>query len=297
MPVIVSPANAIYFQGLIDQYENQISDYNILDKIGNIRHSNNISNDDYYDFNGDEQILSGHIVKDDVFPGIVKNIGSEKEVTILDDSVTKDAVNLFPTLKYAANKLERTYLKQIGVIVFKVFKDYSNDGKIGFLPVESFVGSLDRTAKDKLTNKDIFIDRIINENSKYINFFSNVDVGNHDDNNRNDIDNASLYLINNQNAYSLGVYSEDTKKTIKVRTMIDAMNKIFDRLNDVNTLGIDLVMDAGMSNIAQYIASTKLKIGNRFVDDPMERIGEFDLSTSDDSFLFRLNNREDMKIW
>ena len=296
MPVIVSPANAIYFQGLIDQYENQISDYNILDKIGNIRNSNNISND-YYDFNGDEQILSGYIVKDDVFPGIVKNIGSEKEVTILDDSVTKDAVNLFPTLKYAANKLERTYLKQIGVIVFKVFKDYSNDGKIGFLPVESFVGSLDRTAKDKLTNKDIFIDRIINENSKYINFFSNVDVGNHDDNNRNDIDNASLYLINNQNAYSLGFYSEDTKKTIKVKTMIDAMNKIFDRLNDVNTLGIDLVMDAGMSNIAQYIASTKLKIGNYFVNDPMERIGEFDLSTSDDSFLFRLNNREDMKIW
>ena len=124
-----------------------------------------------------------------------------------------------------------------------------------------------------------------------------MDVGNHEDNNRNDIDNASLYLINNQNAYSLGFYSEDTKKTIKVKTMIDAMNKIFDRLNDVNTLGIDLVMDAGMSNIAQYIASTKLKIGNRFVYDPMERIGEFDLSTSYDSFLFRLNNREDMKIW
>ena len=78
MPVIVSPANAIYFQGLVDQYENQISDYNIIDKIGNIRNSKNNSSD-YYDFNGDEQILSGHIVKDDVFPGIVKNIGSEQE--------------------------------------------------------------------------------------------------------------------------------------------------------------------------------------------------------------------------
>ena len=296
MPVIVSPANAIYFQGLVDQYENQISDYNIIDKIGNIRNSKNNSSD-YYDFNGDEQILSGHPVKDGVFPGIVKNIGSEKDITILDDSVTKNAVNLFPTLKYADNKLERKYLKQIGVVVFKIFKDYSNNGKIGFLPVESFVGSLDRKAKDKLTNNDIFIDNIINENSKYINFFSNVDVGNHDDNSRNDIDNASLYLINNQNAYSLGFYSEDTKKTIKVKTIVDSMNKIFDRLTDVNTLGIDLVMDAGMSNIAQYIASTKLKIGNRFVDDPMERTGEFDLSTSDDSFLFRLNNREDMKIW
>ena len=94
MPVIVSPANAIYFQGLIDQNENQISDYNIINKVGNIRNYNNASSE-YYSFNGDEQILSGLTVKDDIFPGIVKNIGSEHDTTIFDDSVTKDAVNLF----------------------------------------------------------------------------------------------------------------------------------------------------------------------------------------------------------
>lgn len=298
MPVIVSPANAIYFQGLIDQNENQISDYNIINKVGNIRNCNNNSVD-YYSFNGDEQLLGdGSHDETNTFPGIVKNIGSESETTIYDDSITKDAVNLFQTLKYASHRLERKFLKQIGVVVFKVFKDYSNDGKIGFLPVESFIGSLDRTAKDVLSNKDMFIDRIINDNSKYINFFSNVNVGNHDDKHQNSIDRASLYLVNNQNAYSLGFYSEDTKKTIKVKTVIDSMNKIFDRLTDVNTLGIDLVMDAGMSNIAQYIASTKLKNEDgTFIEDPLMRIGEFDLSTSDDSYLFRLNNQEDMKVW
>ena len=39
-------------------------------------------------------------------------------------------------------------MKHVGVVVFEVFKDTANDSRLSFKPLEAFVGSLDRTAKD-----------------------------------------------------------------------------------------------------------------------------------------------------
>jgi hypothetical protein len=80
-------------------------------------------------------------------------------------------------MKFIGDRLDRQYLNQIGVVVFKAFKDSANENKISFIPVESFVGSLDRSAKDESSGERIFIDDIVNGNSKYIGFFSNANIG------------------------------------------------------------------------------------------------------------------------
>lgn len=72
--------------------------------------------------------------------------------------------------------MDRTYLKSIGVVVFKVIMDPSNDNKINFVPVESFIGQLDKNAKNAETGASDYIGNIINSKSQYINLFSNVRI-------------------------------------------------------------------------------------------------------------------------
>lgn len=79
------------------------------------------------------------------------------------DSVSRSAAMSFPIINYSGdNHFDPTHLKHIGVVVFKAFADIDNGGKINFLPVESFIGSLDRHERDPLTNANMFIDDIVN---------------------------------------------------------------------------------------------------------------------------------------
>jgi hypothetical protein len=52
--------------------------------------------------------------------------------------------------------------------------DKSLDYRIVLTPVESYIGSFNRYEIDEETKEHRFIDDIINENSKLINFYSNV---------------------------------------------------------------------------------------------------------------------------
>jgi hypothetical protein len=163
--------------------------------------------------------------------------------------------------------------------------DKSLDYKIQLTPVESFVGSLNRKEIDEDTQTNKFIDDIINEQSKYINMFSNV---NYFDNSKPSIYNkTSTYLISNQCATSLGFYTKDCDKIISLKNSINnAIDKIFDNNIDINYRELDLVVDAGVSTIAQFITSVY----------PKTKKGEYDF-TNDNSYLFRLDNQDDITSW
>jgi hypothetical protein len=72
------------------------------------------------------------------------------------------------------NAYSNEYYKHIGIIVFNAYVDKANNNYITFEPIESFFGSLSRTATDQITKKSIFIDNIVNGQSHYINVFSNI---------------------------------------------------------------------------------------------------------------------------
>ena len=61
----------------------------------------------------------------------------------------------------------------VAVVVFKAFVS-TEDGKIDFEPVETWVGSLDPNGRDE-KGRTTFIDSIINNNSEYIYCFSNLE--------------------------------------------------------------------------------------------------------------------------
>lgn len=138
------------------------------------------------------------------------------------DSLSKRAAMTFPTINFKdPAHFDKTYMKYIGVCVFKAYADYDNNGKMGFELLESFVGSFDRKARDPITNSNAFIDDVVNAQSKYIRLFSNV--------NKDSYEKVSTLAIVNQDAVSLGFYGFDCKKSISyMNSIMRPLTQLFD---------------------------------------------------------------------
>ena len=92
-----------------------------------------------------------------------------------EETVSKIAALQFPLIGFKDyDHLDTRYLKQIGVVVFRAYTDASNSNKVNFEILETFIGSLDKSARSPVDNSSIFIDNIVNNNSQYINLFSNI---------------------------------------------------------------------------------------------------------------------------
>lgn len=86
-------------------------------------------------------------------------------------------------------------MKQIGIVVFKMQRSPTTN-RIQLNPVESYVGSLDYNSKDFNSKAQNFIDNIVNDNSKYINVFSNFEfIDPSSGKVTQPIDDASMYMI------------------------------------------------------------------------------------------------------
>jgi len=84
---------------------------------------------------------------------------------------------------------DKEHFKKIGVVVLSAFIDNANNMKLNFKVLESFVGSLDKDSRSINGNSDIFIDHVVNSNSKYIRFFSAA--------NTKTVKESSILAINN----------------------------------------------------------------------------------------------------
>ena len=174
-------------------------------------------------------------------------------VKTLPNTVSFEANEFFPAIQFdiddekTTQRFDRTHLKKVGIIVYQMYCDSSNNNKIAFEPVEAFIGSLDRTARDPVTGASIFIDKIVNSNSNYIDVYSNVNVD------FSAYKNADI-LIAGQTAQVLGFPTNMMKKTIKLTDSIyQGMNRCFELAKNINDYQIDVVVDAGIANIASFI--------------------------------------------
>lgn len=277
LPVITTAANALYYQKLIENDIETESEYNPVGYIQN-KYSNESS-----------LLVTGYnndSIKTDKIAGFTQNIGPEQSTT--EDMVTlsETAASYFPEITFKNERISIEHLKKIGVVVFKMFVDDSNNGKIGFTPVESFVGSLNRSAVDVNSGATTFIDRIVNTNSNYINFFSNVKFSSDSTTQKYNTDKCATLLIQDQTATSLGFYEKECDKDISIKESINnAIEMIFENNKDPNTTAIDIVLDAGVSNIAQFIKSVYAS-----------EKGKFDFS-SEYAYLFKLESSKQAQTW
>lgn len=181
--------------------------------------------------------------------------------TINDYTVSKDAASHFPTIGYDEfTKLDSSALKYIGIVVYKVMKDPASPQRIQFQLQESFIGSLDRQAKNQF-GQTMFIDNVVNSQSNLIRCFSNIEKlktqriledGTLTPYTASKHEMASFYAVAPQIGIILGQYQSRCGKKINYKTSIlKALTIIHDIAQDKNRYNIDLVVDAGLANIAQ----------------------------------------------
>lgn len=182
-----------------------------------------------------------------------------------------DAANFFPTIQPSIDGegFDPEHLKDIGVVVYKMFLDPAEGNKVNFEAVEAYAGSLYKDDKDPNTGVTKFIDTIINSQSKYINFFSNCFST--PSAKKFYKETCDMLIAKPKEGATLGFYSEMTKEDISLsKSIYDGMNKSFDKVSDINQLNIDIVCDAGLANIGSYLKAV------------FEDKGPYDLTITDD---------------
>ena len=191
--------------------------------------------------------------------------------TTVPSTIALDAANYFSTIQPASDGegFDPEHLKDIGVVVYRAYLDPTEGNKVSLEAVEAYCGSLYKDDKDPNTGVTKFIDTIINSQSKYINFFSNCFATKNDKKWYKDT--CDILIAEPSKASVLGLYSAMTKEDISItKSIYEGMNKCFDKVTDVNQLDIDIVPDAGISNIASYL---KAIFNNK---------GPYDLTITDD---------------
>ena len=266
VPVIVTPINALFYQGLISSVTsaeytedttedpNESEHWSVTTEVQQYEKTTNIKYfQPLYDISPVGTTTS--------FDFYDSNYATPLNSTsINDNTISKTAVSYFPTIAYTdIQTIDTEYLKQIGIVVFQMYNANSStsNAKITFRPVEAFVGSLNKNAKDA-TGASTFIDTIVNNSSQYINVISNCSRWKCYDKSsykQLTLDNIDSFYIYNQVATDLGFTAEQCKKIISYPVMNTALNLIFEKAKDQNQYYIDLVVDAGISNIAQKYAN------------------------------------------
>lgn len=202
-----------------------------------------------------------------------------------NETVSQIAAQQFPSINSTDNGFDRENMKKIGVCVFKAYLDASEGNKISYELVEAYSGELDRNAKNPNTGASEFIDNKVNSQSDYIYFFSNCFASTAVKKDYNET--IDILTIEPQKAASLGFYSSMVKEDISLVTSVyDGLNKSFDKVSNIDERDIDIVVDAGMSNIAQYIY-TVFGAGGKGAYDPL----------CEAAAMYKLKNKNSIKTW
>ena len=376
VPVVTTAANALYYQKMIDVDEDdavQLANYEALGNIKTTKDTDIVKGKIKWESALDPQLSADHIENafiyaehvrntetDEIEPKIYNNMlvtGTNSEFYALDnknaETMSKTAASMFPWIgKNDVGEYDREYMKHIGVVVFKGFLDSEEGNKVNFKPVEAFAGTLKSGVLNSTTGKSMFIDEVINTNSKYIEFYSNCFNGDDnnfytwDDNVQDNteeeqqisacVDKSLVFRTVNPNAdasdmkvddpateISATTYSKSTDDKINMNGVEDptnkgtynrpgqlngviwndvdvliahrmdapvfgfkkyeclkiinvaesitkALDKCFTKVSNINSKQIDIVLDAGVSNIAQFYTTCNCPTGIFYMneDDP-----------------------------
>ena len=179
------------------------------------------------------------------------------------NSISKSAAQFFPTISYATDattnvgstRFDRTYFTWIGVVVYQI-KVNKGTGNLYAEPVESFAGSLLKDAKDLRTNASVFIENIVNTSSNYISIYVGEDVA---AGKNSYFGSEKILWVKPSNGVILGIPSSSATKTIAYDTIANAIDDVFESYSNILANTLDVVVDGGVSTIAQALNGTSEK--------------------------------------
>ena len=168
--------------------------------------------------------------------------------TFAGDSVSEDIMKKFPTIDYLqdGDKVNPEFSEYIGLIVCQTFYDSNGDERITVGINEAFVGSIFKDKINKATGISEYICDIVNAGSQYIKMYQNP----------NSIipeEKETTVLYHENQEYELLAFTEaESIKNINGGTITSELKKVFDKVKNLNDIQIDVVVDGGLSTIAQF---------------------------------------------
>ncbi len=170
-------------------------------------------------------------------------------------SLSLEVMNLFDTINVTeTGTIDNENTKYITVAIVEAYKDTLAGNKINFRIKESFTGSPWIGATDPTTGASVYLGDLINGNSNYIEFYTSLDRLGSLTQEPNDI---YFTNVNNKIAYETSFTQTMCEKNISEAQIIQSLQTIFNKCSNINAQDIDYVVDAGISNIAQYLAFVK----------------------------------------
>jgi len=171
--------------------------------------------------------------------------------TFIGNSVSENIAKQYPTLEYTSNgsAINPYYAQQIGLVVCQATEDSYNQGKIQIGILEAFVGSIHTNTFNPTTGNSIYIGDVVNGASKYITIYG------HQSNSTllpSSTDTAVVLYKADGSYPLLGFTSSETTKVIEGGSIASNMSIVFSKVNNIDDQQIDVVVDAGLSTIAQY---------------------------------------------
>lgn len=175
VPVVTTAANALYAQSMIDVDDSCVTDFEAIRDLHTLDCSKNAYQFLGKDVNTHNVVQEGQLSSVAVLARRLNNVHTEEDSDDdFFDSLALEANTYFPSISLQADgSFDRENMKKVGIVVYKAYLDASEGNRISFQCVESFVGSLDRTERNPNTGAEVFIDKVVNKNSEYINVFSN----------------------------------------------------------------------------------------------------------------------------
>jgi hypothetical protein len=163
-------------------------------------------------------------------------------------SVSETLMRYFPSVDFkdGGTAIDLTNMSKITVVVSRTSLTDDSDGKLQVIPVEAFTGSVILSAINPATGKSEYIGSIINENSQYIKWYKNKLTPT--------MPNPSAALYKAPEAIALLGFDQntDTKKYIAGSQIPSYLNTAFEKVANINEYQIDVVIDAGLTTIAQF---------------------------------------------
>ena len=294
VPVVVTPANAMFFQNLLTSNEFTNSNlpikFNPIESFTSIDSSkvnrNNLSN--LFSLNSNDSVSSYSVVPLYSTQTIANDI-STAYYYASQPSLSRTASLTFPMINHNyTGHFAVDHLKEIGVVVFKAVKDVSNNNKLNFKLLESFVGSFDPNARDNVTKASLFIDDVINSQSQCINFFSNIDI--------KKFEKTSTICTSLQPIMSLGFYKTDCKKHIDfTHSVMNGLTRVIDAASNSYTVPLDIVVDGGVSNVG-WLANIAKEGWTDYHDNKTKEYLDVDICPRFSDYQFSFANGND-KGW
>ena len=243
-----------------------------------------------------------------------KDLGGIEEYSPFGSTYSNDLINKVPTINLNSSyKPNGDQMNYVTLVVCKLAVSEADDNKIVMTILESFTGSLDRECKDASGNS-VFIDDIVNSEesgSTYVKMFSNYKTKMVEKTVREKLshktaipqptaDNTMVITVpksiatknsdgqwwrNKKQALSIGFTKEQTKKYINYGTLTASLESIFDTLSNVDELDIDIVVDAGLTTIANRL--------KKLTDSDETGFGKYEY----DTFFDEIKSVDDIGAW